>query len=54
MMNFRTMMVSDGNAALTQAEHDASLTAFYATFGDVMDTEMIIAALDRAAAAKAA
>jgi len=54
MMNFRTVMVSDGNAALTQAEHDASLTAFYATFGDVMDTEMIIAALDRAAAAKAA
>src|SRR5213076_3213797 len=54
MMNFRTMMVSDGNAALTQAEHDASLTAFYATFGDVIDTEMIIAALDRAAAAKAA
>ena len=54
MMNFRTVMVSDGNAALTQAEHDASLTAFYATFGDVMDTDMIIAALDRAAAAKAA
>jgi ureidoacrylate peracid hydrolase len=54
MMNFRTVMVSDGNAALTQAEHDASLTAFYATFGDVMDTEMIIAALERAAAAKAA
>lgn len=54
MTNFRTIMVSDGNAALTQAEHDASLTAFYATFGDVMDTDMIIAALDRAAAAKAA
>ena len=35
---------------LTQTEHDASLTAFYATFGDVMDTDMIIAALDRAAA----
>jgi ureidoacrylate peracid hydrolase len=54
MMNFRTVMVSDGNAALTQTEHDASLTAFYATFGDVMDTDMIIAALDRAAAVKAA
>src|SRR5205814_1116651 len=54
MMNFRTIMVSDGNAALTQAEHDASLTAFYATFGDVMDTEMIITALDRAAVASAA
>jgi ureidoacrylate peracid hydrolase len=54
MMNFRTVMVSDGNAALTQAEHDASLTAFYATFGDVMDTDMIIAALERATAVKAA
>jgi ureidoacrylate peracid hydrolase len=54
MMNFRTVMVSDGNAALTQAEHDASLTAFYATFGDVMDTDMIIAALQRATAVKAA
>jgi ureidoacrylate peracid hydrolase len=54
MMNFRTIMVSDGNAALTQAEHEASLTAFYATFGDVMDTDMIIAALDRGAAIKAA
>lgn len=49
MLNFRTIMVSDGNAALSQAEHDAALTAFYATFGDVMDTEMVIAALDRAA-----
>jgi ureidoacrylate peracid hydrolase len=54
MLNFRTIMVSDGNAALTQAEHDASLTAFYNIFGDVMDTDMLIAALDRAGAAKAA
>jgi len=54
MMNFRTIMVSDGNAALTQAEHEASLTAFYATFGDVMDTDMVVAALERGRAAKAA
>jgi ureidoacrylate peracid hydrolase len=54
MLNFRTVMVSDGNAANTQAEHDASLTAFYNVFGDVMDTDMIIAALDRGSAAKAA
>ena len=54
MLNFRTVMVSDGNAASTQAEHDASLTAFYNVFGDVMDTDMLVAALDRAAAAKAA
>jgi len=53
MLNFRTVMVSDGNAALTQAEHDASLTAFYATFGDVMDTDMLVAALRRAERAAA-
>ena len=47
MTNFRTIMVSDGNAALSQQEHDASLTAFYNTFGDVMDTDMIIASLRR-------
>src|SRR5438270_1745232 len=54
MTNFRTIMVSDGNAAMSQEEHDASLTAFYNTFGDVMDTDMLIAALDRAAKVKAA
>jgi ureidoacrylate peracid hydrolase len=47
MTNFRTIMVSDGNAALSQEEHDASLTAFYNTFGDAMDAEMIIAGLQR-------
>ncbi|HLY45140.1 MAG TPA: cysteine hydrolase [Stellaceae bacterium] len=54
MLNFRTVMVSDGNAANSQSEHDASLTAFYNVFGDVMDTDMLVAALGRAAAAKAA
>jgi len=54
MMNFRTIMVSDGNAALSETEHNASLTAFYNTFGDVMDSDMVIAALDRAAKVKAA
>jgi ureidoacrylate peracid hydrolase len=49
MTNFRTVMVSDGNAALSQEEHDASLTAFYNTFGDVMDTDMIISRLQRRA-----
>jgi ureidoacrylate peracid hydrolase len=45
MLNFRTVMVSDGNAAVSRAEHDAALTAFYNVFGDVMDTEMLVAAL---------
>ena len=54
MTNFRTIMVSDGNAANSQEEHDASLTAFYNVFGDVMDTDMIIASLQRARSARAA
>ena len=54
MTNFRTIMVSDGNAALSQEEHDASLTAFYNTFGDVMDTDMIIAGLRRRRPVRAA
>jgi ureidoacrylate peracid hydrolase len=42
MANFRTVMVSDANAALTVAEHRASLLAFYAMFGDVMDTDFVV------------
>ena len=54
MTNFRAIMVSDGNAANSQEEHDASLAAFYNIFGDVMDTDMIIASLRRARSAEAA
>jgi ureidoacrylate peracid hydrolase len=54
MTNFRTVMVSDGNAAATQEEHDASLAAFYNIFGDVMDTDMIVDRLQRARPARAA
>jgi ureidoacrylate peracid hydrolase len=54
MTNFRTVMVSDGNAANSQEEHEASLTAFYNVFGDVMDTDMIIAGLRRGRQARAA
>ena len=39
MTNFKTVMVSDANAAMTMEEHNASLVAFYAIFGDVMDTD---------------
>src|SRR3984957_19307509 len=47
MTNFKTIMVSDANAALTMEEHNASLIAFYAIFGDVMDTEFVIQRLTR-------
>ena len=47
MTNFRTIMVSDANAAMTMEEHQASLIAFYAIFGDVMDTDFVIQRLTR-------
>ena len=47
MMNFRTVMVTDANAALTVEEHQASLLNFYNIFGDVMDTDFIIRRLSR-------
>lgn len=42
MLNFATTMISDGNAAGTDREHEASLTNFYVTFGDVMTTDMAV------------
>jgi ureidoacrylate peracid hydrolase len=45
MMNFKTVMLSDGNAAANDEEHNASLIAFYLTFGDVMTTDMAIECL---------
>jgi ureidoacrylate peracid hydrolase len=47
MLNFRTIMVSDGNAAVTDEDHNASLCAFYLTFGDVMYTDAVIACLEQ-------
>jgi len=47
MTNFKTVMVSDANAAMTEEEHRASLIAFYAIFGDVMDTDFVIQRLTR-------
>ena len=45
MCNFKTVMVSDGNAAVTDEDHNASLASFYLTFGDVMSTDMLIGCL---------
>jgi ureidoacrylate peracid hydrolase len=43
MLNFRTVMVSDGCAAVTDEEHAASLIAFHLQFGDVMTVDECIA-----------
>ncbi len=47
MLNFRTIMVADANAAMTDAEHNAALISFYLAFGDVQTADEIIATLAR-------
>ena len=54
MLNFRTIMVTDGNAAMTDEEHNASLRAFYVTFGDIMSTDLLISCLTRNAGGRIA
>ena len=54
MRNFRTIMVTDANAATSDELHNASLAAFYLKFGDIMPTEMVIASLTKSARASAA
>jgi ureidoacrylate peracid hydrolase len=45
MLDFRTVMVSDGNSAASDELHAASLVAFYLNFGDVLTTDEALAAL---------
>ena len=47
MLNFKTIMVTDANAAVTDLDHNASLCAFYLTFGDIMSTDMLVTCLAR-------
>ncbi len=47
MLNFKTIMVTDGNAAMTDEDHNASLAGFYLTFGDIMSTDQLVALLKR-------
>ena len=54
MRNFRTIMVTDANAAMTDEMHNASLVAFYVRFGDIMSSDHLIGVLNANAAARAA
>jgi nicotinamidase-related amidase len=49
MLNYRTMMVADGCAAQTDAEHAATLRSFYLHFGDVQTTDEVVARLEASA-----
>ena len=42
MLNFKTVMITDGNAANTDEDHNAALSNFYLTFGDIMSTDFAI------------
>jgi ureidoacrylate peracid hydrolase len=54
MRNFRTIMISDGNAANSDTDHANSLVAFYLTFGDVETTDAVVEHLRAGAPAVAA
>jgi ureidoacrylate peracid hydrolase len=45
MLDYRVIMLSDGNASLTDEEHAASLNNFMIFFGDVMNTDEAAARL---------
>lgn len=47
MLNFKTIMLTDGNSAVTDADHNASLIGFYLIFGDIMSTDTAIECLKR-------
>jgi ureidoacrylate peracid hydrolase len=50
MRNFRTIMVTDANAANSDERHNQALIAFYLKFGDIMPTEMVVSLLSAASA----
>ena len=51
MLNFRAVMVTDANAAMNDDDHNASLRAFYLSFGDILSTDQIVAYLQTKRAA---
>ena len=46
MLNYRSLMVSDGCATMTDEEHAATLGNFYLFFGDVQSTDELLARLE--------
>lgn len=54
MLNYKTIMVSDGNAASTDESHSASLNNLFGGFCDVLTTDQVGARLDAVGSAQAA
>lgn len=53
-MNYKVIFVADGNAAQTDAEHNATLNNMVALFADIMTTNEVVGVLASAAASKQA
>jgi ureidoacrylate peracid hydrolase len=49
-LNYKVIFVSDGNAALSDAEHNATLNNMCALFADVMSSDEVVSALERSGA----
>ena len=47
MLNYKVVMVTDGNAAITDIEHNSALTNFYLTFGDIYSTDELVEILHK-------
>ena len=47
MLNFKTIMITDANATISDRAHNASLAAFYLTFGDIMSTDEVISSIEK-------
>jgi nicotinamidase-related amidase len=41
-LDFRTTMITDANATITDPEHNAALLMFYLSFGDIVDTASLV------------
>ena len=54
MLNYQVVMVTDGNASYSDEEHNRALSAFYATFGDIMPTDLLIELIGKNAKKQAA
>jgi ureidoacrylate peracid hydrolase len=54
MLNYRLVFVSDANAALSDAEHNATLASILRVFGDVASTDEVVALLSASSREQAA
>tara|TARA_R110002020_G_scaffold17746_10_gene61907 strand:+ start:4950 stop:5651 length:702 start_codon:yes stop_codon:yes gene_type:complete len=53
-MGYKVIFLTDGNATLSDEEHNATLISMYTIFADVMDSDRLLSLIERAADAQAA